>query len=972
MKSKDKSEKADDHSLDSEPLAAILPTIIESLRRHAHLVEQIPEIQKFQSGIQEALNTAKSELSLQKEIISNIQQLKNNKYDCDSGARKSLKCLHIAESKIDCDRSRILGKKEDYCNRNFESAKCEELKRHDADPASVIATLPTSVERLLPSNRKTSNTRIQDRPVNQALQRLSTTMENSTVQNLQREVVSLKAHMVNLQEEHDFEVAQTAHVSTRLDDLAHELCNIENDHGPVASKSSVLNLKQLISKKVEEVCRSIDDVENSVQCDIDGKLAEKAAEMKKWINDLENLMKSRQTLLNKKISVLAKNGDLEALKENINHDMNTIGKRVDLMEKSLMNNEDAIFRMKQMGALAACGKIYDICRCNILRTSWDNWELVRRSRTRENQRALNTQKYMRKMLIRCWFGKKSHAWKSWQTFVKWQRRVEMDRRKAARLLCDVTVNIIKQPSRNAFNKWRRCMIAAKMNEAKTMMIHEGLEEDRENNRKLFNSRPGGSQFTMDRCDSNSEIRVIKEGTCHDRIHPNEMIKKARHSQPCNLSNLLKLLKNDAAGSIQTLAQEISNIRTLDFSLVRNDFQNGLDMVTKEFRETLFREIECLETKRARNQSETDQKISSLASHIPNINSNIAEIRNSLHGSINRMKFIEKSHRDSIDILFEGKAAIEDSIVETQVKCSHAETDIKKLQRDNEQSQATIITLLEKMLNCETHNKKLQESMEIKIADFQTQVVDLRRELSQSVSVSNRLKNDLIATRNELFQTKIVSEASIGQLKNAIDAHGMSRPKWKKIVELGALYENVSKEKNFVVPLNYLIDGDGGEIDGPSVVAAFACDYAAWISFSVDHAVLKLVVTGKNIEEFMYAEDDTDTKRSSLVTAFRSELSQALDEFFPDAGAIRLEARSRFLGRVIDAINVSLSKYDHVFEPASTRLGRTHSAIPACVACDRPLTRKGGRKQISSACEIDEDIQQGKPQLLELFDGLVLL
>lgn len=68
----------------------------------------------------------------------------------------------------------------------------------------------------------------------------------------------------------------------------------------------------------------------------------------------------------------------------------------------------------------------------------------------------------------------------------------------------------------------------------------------------------------------------------------------------------------------------------------------------------------------------------------------------------------------------------------------------------------------------------------------------------------------------------------------------------------------------------------------------------------------------------------------------------MSEANPDAGSIRLEARTRYIGRVIDTIDAALSKHDQVFIPASTRLGRVKASIPTCVACDRPLTTKGRR------------------------------
>ena len=83
--------------------------------------------------------------------------------------------------------------------------------------------------------------------------------------------------------------------------------------------------------------------------------------------------------------------------------------------------------------------------------------------------------------------------------------------------------------------------------------------------------------------------------------------------------------------------------------------------------------------------------------------------------------------------------------------------------------------------------------------------------------------------------------------------------------------------------------------------------------------------------------------------FKANLQDALNDTFPNTGAIRLEARNIFVARVIDVINAALSKHDQVFIPATTRLGRVRASIPTRMACDRPLSTKG-RKPTSEDVE----------------------
>ena len=59
---------------------------------------------------------------------------------------------------------------------------------------------------------------------------------------------------------------------------------------------------------------------------------------------------------------------------------------------------------------------------------------------------------------------------------------------------------------------------------------------------------------------------------------------------------------------------------------------------------------------------------------------------------------------------------------------------------------------------------------------------------------------------------------------------------------------------------------------------------------------------------------------------------------PQAGALRLEARVRFVRRFHEACDSALSVYDQVIAEAPTLMGRS-SKLPACVACNRPLPTK---------------------------------
>ena len=85
-------------------------------------------------------------------------------------------------------------------------------------------------------------------------------------------------------------------------------------------------------------------------------------------------------------------------------------------------------------------------------------------------------------------------------------------------------------------------------------------------------------------------------------------------------------------------------------------------------------------------------------------------------------------------------------------------------------------------------------------------------------------------------------------------------------------------------------------------------------------------------------DGIANRRIELVREFVRELQDACVRLRPQAGALRLEARVRFVRRFHEACDSALSVYDQVIAEAPTLMGRS-SKLPACVACNRPLPTK---------------------------------
>jgi hypothetical protein len=164
-----------------------------------------------------------------------------------------------------------------------------------------------------------------------------------------------------------------------------------------------------------------------------------------------------------------------------------------------------------------------------------------------------------------------------------------------------------------------------------------------------------------------------------------------------------------------------------------------------------------------------------------------------------------------------------------------------------------------------------------------------------------------------------------------------------------IYEKLAQEKRYVVDVVYASD-NGKKTNLPSTMSAFAHDFAEWIAYKADQEGILQVVAGKNLDEMVYADDKISMKRRSLLEELKTELEISLEDAHTKPGALRLEARTKFVTRFIEATDTALSRYDQVVVSMPSRMGRRSTHVATCIGCDRPLVNRGRR---STLPEVDD-------------------
>jgi hypothetical protein len=171
-------------------------------------------------------------------------------------------------------------------------------------------------------------------------------------------------------------------------------------------------------------------------------------------------------------------------------------------------------------------------------------------------------------------------------------------------------------------------------------------------------------------------------------------------------------------------------------------------------------------------------------------------------------------------------------------------------------------------------------------------------------------------------------------------HEITKPSMSPVAALCNDYEDQACSLNFSPPFPE---------SAPPAVAAFATFMAKYIADLANHEALERVFLGPHPEIPINTEASIEEHRAALMVQTKKELFLEASVSRPGAaGAPRESARRKFLTRVMEAVDVALSKYETVVTLAHTRFGRIR-ALPTCVACDRPLPTRS-RKQEAAVDE----------------------
>ena len=751
---------------------------------------------------------------------------------------------------------------------------------------------------------------------------------DSPLRHVRKDLEILKTQVKQLQQDHSHDAPTT---SSKVDEsilsLKGQMMTLQRDLSSCATRKQLKQTEESIQRLKADTERIVTDNQAAFRTDIDDCVEGKLGEIQGWFKELEALTKQRQAALDTRMASVATSGDLVVLQSTVERESAEMNDRLDAIGHTTDTVAIALTHIRFNMALAALNRLRRSATLRLLRRAWKSWIAWLQESNEARKRFLLQSRLTRKVLTRIMLRRKHIGFARWVEYVESQKKAEARKRAAIELLQQKISSSIAQPIQRAFFHWRRAALIDKIGIVPT-----------------------------------TAVSVLNRSSLQDSSGLSD-----NSSSQWDLSLVLDRLKNDAHGSAQALAQEIRNLRERDIGQFRLDWNNEKVMQKERIDEATKSLQGQLTTRQDGFEGRVQSTMQEMSKKIPAIQSKVDDLQSSHTAHVEKTSAAEKLQAQQLDILLERNDLLDERLGQLESRLTRADEHIRSLEEDKARSNEVIDSLLRRLKASEQRHDGADSKMQSMVRRFAEENTELRQRLEIAENDNRALSEELQSTQSTFDKHRARTQNSLNGIRAVLDAHGMRKPKLVKMIQLCVLYEKTAKEKNYVVSIDTVFDGND-PADLPGNIAAFAHDYALWIAYQADHEVLQRAISRSqsNQHDLAYADDDLGPRRLELLEGLKSDLCLALEAVHPDAGLLKLEARSRFINRLMEATDSALSKHDQIVIETNSRIGKLRSSsksVPVCVACDRPL-----RSRRRANGDGSEEARQGRDLSSESVSG----
>lgn len=731
---------------------------------------------------------------------------------------------------------------------------------------------------------------------------------------VRKDLETLKTTVRQLQQEHSHDTASSSQIDESILSLKGQMMTLQRDLSSCATRKQLKQAEESIQRLKANTERIVTDSQAAFRTDIDDCIEGKLGEIQGWFKELEALTKQRQATLDARMASVAMSGDLVVLQSTVERESAEMNERLDTIGHTADTVAVALSHIRFNMALAALTRLHRSATLRLLRRAWKSWIVWLKESNEARKRFLLQSRLTRKVLTRIMLRRKHIGFARWVEYVESQRKAEARKRAAIDLLQQKISSSMNQPIQRAFVHWRRFVLIDKICVAEASAVPSPTASS---------SVPTTPVPDFDRSN------LQDAGGLSDD-----------YSSQSDLSLVLDRLKNDAHGSAQALAQEICNLRKRDIGQLRLDFSKEKAVQKERIDEAAKSLQDQLTTCQDRFEGRVQGTVQKISKEIPTIQSKVDDLQSSHTVHAEKTSAAEKHHAQQLDVLSERNDLLAERLGQLESRLTRADEHVRSLEEDKAKSNEVIDSLLRRLKTSEQRHDGADSKLQSIVRRFAEENTELRQRLEIVENDNRTLLEGLQSTQATLDKHRARTQHSLDGIRAVLDTHGICKPKLVKMIQLCVLYEKTAKEKNYVVSIDTVFDGND-PADLPCNIAAFAHDYALWIAYQADHEVLQRAIarSQSNHHDLAYADDDLGPRRLELLEGLKSDLCLALEAVHPDAGLLKLEARSRFINRLMEATDSALSKHDQIVIETTSRIGKLRSSsksVPVCVACDRPL------------------------------------
>ena len=353
----------------------------------------------------------------------------------------------------------------------------------------------------------------------------------------------------------------------------------------------------------------------------------------------------------------------------------------------------------------------------------------------------------------------------------------------------------------------------------------------------------------------------------------------------HLGEIMNTFGTDTKGALDVLTREVTSLRFDAIGGLRRAWELEKVRNQHDSKQTLQESLDLIGRRADEFEEDVRAKLGGMEKMMPQVRGDVnALMRRSeaVEAEVKRAGDLGKSNSRDIRSLFDAQGRMDEAVVRMEDQVAGVKNDVGRLKEGEAEGRKLIERLQHRLDDSEEREKGLKQQLEDTIKYFEAELGSMRRLVVEQGGRLDEVEGAAAEERVYVRNLEGRLDEEDRDIRGMVEFLGVVKPKMELMVEACLPFEQLSYYKKYCPPINTpLLD-----INIPNRIAGFGVVMAAWIAFKADSEALRKVVSGVNPEEIVYADEDIELRRRSLLSEFNASLRSELEERSPSAGALR--------------------------------------------------------------------------------------